>query len=278
MGYQAGNIIHYNKEIAAKLQELNKPLADNFPFSFFAYRRFYNDGNLLYLFNNPMWMEFCFQNSRWHSNSFWQKVAQMNDRQCFVDIWPDFPQDDPVFNAMYSFDMWNGMVCYQKHEDYIEAIAFVSTRENPQVKLFYLNNMGLINSYVTFFKSKGHDLINSKDKDLLIPYSLDTMPDDDVRDSNIATFLKQTQLRSYSLTIGLRDVLLTKREMECICCLSRGATIKEAAKLLGLSPRTVEHYLNLAKEKAHVKGTSELLYAFSKNENVVSSSHFYLNC
>lgn len=268
MRHQVGNIIQYNKEIAPQLNELNKPLADNFAFSFFAYRRFYNDGNLLYLFNNHKWMDFCFQNSSWYSNSFQQKVGKMNDRGCFIDIWPEFPHDDPVFSSMYALDIWNGMVYYQKHENYIETISFVSTRENPQVKHFYMNNMSLFNTYITYFKSKGHDLINPTDKSLFIPYPHHLIQNGTGRNDNTSTFLNQTQLKAYSLTIGLRDVLLTKREMESIYCLSRGMTIKEAARLLGISPRTVEYYLNLAKDKAQVKETSDLLQAFLKNENI----------
>jgi DNA-binding CsgD family transcriptional regulator len=270
---QIFNTVKYNEGIAPLLKELDKPLSENFSFSFFAYRRFYNDGQLLYLFNNPKWMEFCFQTNSWYSNNFWQKVDRINGNNYIIDIWPDTPHNDLVFNSMYEFDIWNGLVYYIKHDNYIETFTFSSTRDNPQVKQFYLNNLELLNSYITYFKSKGHELINNTDKRILLPYPSAKEHNAPCISSATNNFLNQTRLKFYSVSMGARDVLLTRREMDCLYCLSRGKTIKETAKLLGISPRTVEYYINLAKEKTRIMNSSELIQAFLKNQTVVSSYH-----
>jgi DNA-binding CsgD family transcriptional regulator len=273
MNLQFINTIKYNEGIASRLKELDKPLCENFSFSFLAYRRFYNDGQLLYLFNNSKWMEYCFGTNSWHSASFWQKVDRINDNHYLIDIWPEMPNNDQIFNAMYSYDIWNGLVYYIKHENYVETFSFASTRENPQVKLFYLNNLDLLNNYITYFKSKGHELINTTDKRVLIPYPCVKSQKSISVNTETNNFLTQTRLKFYSLSIGTKDVLLTKREMDCLYCLSRGKTVKETAKHLVISPRTVEYYLNLAKEKTRTPNTSELIQAFLQNKTVVSSYH-----
>lgn len=51
----------------------------------------------------------------------------------------------------------------------------------------------------------------------------------------------------------------TKRESECLFLLARGATIKKMAQILGLSPRTVEMYVNNLKYKLGVSYKSELV-------------------
>jgi steroid delta-isomerase-like uncharacterized protein len=52
--------------------------------------------------------------------------------------------------------------------------------------------------------------------------------------------------------------LLTKRERECLECLLRGKTAKETATILGLSPRTVESYIETIKRKLKCSNKGEL--------------------
>lgn len=52
---------------------------------------------------------------------------------------------------------------------------------------------------------------------------------------------------------------LTSREREIIAAIAEGLTSKEIARLLKLSPRTVETYRSRLMDKLCVKNTSELL-------------------
>lgn len=52
---------------------------------------------------------------------------------------------------------------------------------------------------------------------------------------------------------------LTKRQKECLFYLSRGMTIKQIANKLALSPRTVEHYLDVVKDKLGCHSKSQLI-------------------
>lgn len=54
-------------------------------------------------------------------------------------------------------------------------------------------------------------------------------------------------------------VYLTRREAECFYLLSRFTTIKKIAKILALSPRTVETYLNQIKSKMGILYKAELI-------------------
>jgi DNA-binding CsgD family transcriptional regulator len=47
-----------------------------------------------------------------------------------------------------------------------------------------------------------------------------------------------------------RDIIMSKREMECLSLLSKGKRAKEIASFFSLSPRTVESYLNNVKIKS----------------------------
>lgn len=52
---------------------------------------------------------------------------------------------------------------------------------------------------------------------------------------------------------------LTHRQADCLYYLTQGKSAKEIARLLGLSPRTVEYYLNIQKKKFNCKDRSELV-------------------
>jgi DNA-binding CsgD family transcriptional regulator len=68
----------------------------------------------------------------------------------------------------------------------------------------------------------------------------------------------------------LQHPLLTEREAECFYYLGRGYATKKIAKILNLSTRTVEGYINATKEKMGVIHKSELVekaveYVFTKH-------------
>ncbi len=56
-----------------------------------------------------------------------------------------------------------------------------------------------------------------------------------------------------------QKLFFPKREQECLYLLVTGKTIKQIARILKLSPRTVEHYLESVKEKTGTTHRSELI-------------------
>lgn len=63
----------------------------------------------------------------------------------------------------------------------------------------------------------------------------------------------------------INNVYLSKREIECLYFLARGKTAKMIAKILTLSPRTVEYYIDNIKVKLNVRSKSELIDKFIEN-------------
>lgn len=53
---------------------------------------------------------------------------------------------------------------------------------------------------------------------------------------------------------------LTPRQLDCLLYLTKGMTLKQIAKQLILSPKTVEHYLEAAKTKLKCRSRAELIF------------------
>jgi PAS domain S-box-containing protein len=81
----------------------------------------------------------------------------------------------------------------------------------------------------------------------------------DERPFRLQDVLKSIKAKKYFLTGEYEDIYLTKRQAECAYCLANGKTVKETGKLLGLSYRTIEFYLENVKVKLGVNTRSELI-------------------
>lgn len=57
----------------------------------------------------------------------------------------------------------------------------------------------------------------------------------------------------------LQDIYFSRRETECLHHIVDGKTAKQIANILGLSPRTIEHYIENIKKKMKVHSKAELI-------------------
>lgn len=71
------------------------------------------------------------------------------------------------------------------------------------------------------------------------------------------------------------ECLLSKRELECLEFLAHGKRTKEIALQLGLSPRTVESYVNAMKMKTKCFSTSKLIDIYWRELEKKELSVFY---
>lgn len=76
---------------------------------------------------------------------------------------------------------------------------------------------------------------------------------------------KNKKERSYTLDLVSQDKELSEREKECVFFLLRGLSMKQIAYHLGLSPRTVEFYIEKIKIKLNCNSKSKIIeYGLSK--------------
>lgn len=76
---------------------------------------------------------------------------------------------------------------------------------------------------------------------------------------NRIDILKFLTARNFLVKREPIEIYLSRREMQCLLYLVKGKTAKEAAQEMYISPRTVEDYIGLIKEKLGCKTRSELV-------------------
>ena len=109
---------------------------------------------------------------------------------------------------------------------------------------------------------KASTIINSSKENNLIYPKANDKKDFELTGSTVAQFLEETDVNKYWLD---SVHYLSKREAECIFYLLQGKSTKDTGRLMKISPRTVECYINNVKNKLNCYYKGDLLDKISNS-------------
>lgn len=257
--------ICYNIEKRGEIKIICLPLENYFNFGLIHYRRFYSVGGMISLYNHEKWMEFSFKEKQLYSTVLHEKLKNLQDKNTLIYLWPLEPLNDVIYQGLYNHDLWNGITLYKKRADYIESYAFATSKENTNITNIYISEIDVLEHFISYFRSKiSCILTNSVEKEIILPFSHDFSLESE-RDIIKKQFLQNTPINNFYLRVKGMDISITKREKECLSFLSLGKKPKEIARLLGLSSRTVESYIEHVKIKTNSHSTSQLIGIYQEN-------------
>ena len=243
-------IYEFNKEALLLISQICEPLQTNFNFNLITYRRFYNDGKMLYLFNHKEWMRFVLEKELWTTTRFQEKIKLINQSYSIHSIWEDkYLEKEEIYKALFEHNIWNGISIYRKFEHYIETFAFASMRENTSLLNFYIEHMETIEHFILYFRQQINSITKKMDPRILIPFEIQPLITPEPAKLEIKNFFEKTPLKKITLNISGIDCSFSMREMECLISTIKGKTSKEIGRKLDLSPRSVEKYIDNIKEK-----------------------------
>lgn len=131
----------------------------------------------------------------------------------------------------------------------------------------HLNYASLLKAFVNYFKEQCRSILQSNS----VPYlSLGNLIGNDFISSGVCkTKNDYDKIYKYLKEIGLGDEItkveaLSSREKECVKLLLKGKSAKESGTALGLSVRTIEHYLDNVKLKFKCQYKNEIFSAAEK--------------
>jgi DNA-binding CsgD family transcriptional regulator len=162
------------------------------------------------------------------------------------------------FNLAYPIDF------FEQHDGYIDLFCFTSTPDNPEIINFYFNHMDVLEKFILYYKEKAANLIQSCEKQkIIIPKHMraNFNSHSGIVKNDSPTLFREKQAGKYylDLTEKYKQIAFSKREIDCLNKLVMGYSAKETAKELGLSPRTIEAYLNNAKSKLGCHKKSDVI-------------------
>lgn len=255
----------YYQSVKEKFHDICEPLLTHFDIRV-AYLKFFKDNKYLFLNNygNDEFTHLRFTEIHDDGQVFAQQRQKAKTQKSHHLLWPTVvKEDDHLMRSLFEADIWHGLSIINKLEDGDEIFSFVTSRDNGNITDFYINCPDVLNYFITYFKSKAVDLIDTSDhKKLAILKPTLTASTAQIGANlcnQVQSFMNDVEVDRVFVETKLGPQYLSKREFDSLIHVAQGKTAKEIARELDISPRTVETYLNKVKCKTGATLKSDLV-------------------
>lgn len=237
----------FNQQINSVISEICKPLYEYYDLNLVTYRRFYNNGKLLYIFNNKEWMDFVLNQELWITSNFKNQIPHISKEESILALWDEkYLKTDKIYQGLYAHNIWNGVSVYKKFDTYVETFAFAGEKSSSKLLNLYINTPEVIEHFILYFRERFNVFLKKIDPNILISFDIGNWIEKTLVDEKIDEFFKATPINKFLIE---EKIGISYREMQCLIWSIRGKTSKEIARLINLSPRSVEKYLDNIKAK-----------------------------
>ena len=240
----------YYLAIAGRVETLCKPFLKALGVSHFWYNRYYYDGTTIEITNykgylNHILLEYDYLDFHevLHQANNIMKVGQR--RRAFYPV-----EQQLTIDFTRKLDIYNVFEIIEKKQDYIEGVSLAFDHPSTNASEIYFNSIELIEYFIKYFKKVASSFIKEAKSNLIFLPPIKTQHDFGI--NNICYDLA-------SIVKNFNPYGFTPRESECITHLKRGLTYKEVAFKMGISPKTIEDYINNIKRKTGLYSKSKIL-------------------
>lgn len=241
---------------ADKVRQLSKDFCHPLGVTTFGYVRIYHEGHVSWVTSNPDQDRFLIESGALNDDPLVNTPEALKEGQY---LW----FNDRQFlgcEAFYRdrarlFQMDHGMVIVRHKKNYLETCCFSGLLSHKPLYNLFMNEIALFNIFMGYFTKQ-------LDRRLLM------MLEKGIKLSDIkSSFEKSSQRNPYDSTYpsflitacGCENITkLSQREKECLVLLRQGYSYQEIGALLKLSHRTIEHYIESAKNKLGLERRSQL--------------------
>lgn len=265
----------YAKAIYARYTDIVKPLS-YLGIDHFGYMKIFKNGSYLALNDDLNYMRAYFSTIKNQGEFFKTELCPIAELKYTMvpTVIDEFSRkQDPIMHLAYDFNIWNIFCIYRcDATDFAEVFCFATGKDRQIDSKFYLDNILLLEQFIKYFKQQAADLIDTTDKRKLAYF-------DERFNFDAGCTIEKHKIHEFLDKISVGDVCLlgrsgdkialSKQESKCIKFISLGNSMKETAKILNLSPRTVESYLNNVKFKTGYYYKSQLIKSFLDSHNIV---------
>jgi DNA-binding CsgD family transcriptional regulator len=261
------SVFQYNSDINLLVKRICNDFFTKMHITYFCHGTFLNDGTASTIITSLNFLKNVLEDDILVKKStlFSSQVRKTPIGGKRTLIWTGTPSDLRS-QTLYEHGVWHGISIIKRSEDKVQYWGFGTDRDRSMILNDFINNPVIFEDFMSYFKEKASDIVSFEDKSRLLVTG-DTLPMYDSQEGK-----KVFQLKNYFLKnkkIDENSPTLSARELEGISYLAQGKTIKEAALVMHISPKTLEHYLQNAKLKINCHRKSDLIQFLMTNYNSV---------
>ena len=227
---------HISFTTIPEIQNIVQELFCATPVVYMHYARIYHDSKATILVSDAKWHDY------YMSHKFYLSADNVTkENTCLVKALPGHQQEA---QDIIQFGLDNKFEITMEYKDYYETIGLAGKAGDESIINFYFNQLGIIKENILLFKEKATPLICEADKS----------------ENILQLALNQPEVNTPKINLFKKNSFkLSKQEINCIRLLAYGRTAKQIAKQLRISHRTVEAYLENARNKSMSKNSIELV-------------------
>jgi DNA-binding CsgD family transcriptional regulator len=158
------------------------------------------------------------------------------------------------------FDFKHTFTIVKKKRGFTDVYHFGTALSNPSIYQIYINNLDILDRFITFFNAniKQSKVLKRAYNIIINPHQAASNVElDDPDDLLFKT--QETRQAILKALIPPDETILSKTEIKCAQLVLAGKTAKEIANLLGCSYRTIEDRLRSLKKKLEAKNKTDLI-------------------
>jgi DNA-binding CsgD family transcriptional regulator len=219
------------------VKDLTKDLYKNTDITFFAYIKATIDGASNILVSDSGLVKEWFQKG---NRIFTGYNDEYKSAQTFSYYCAEKFPTDLIKMAREKFSLYNGISIVRRYKDYFELFGFADSNQSMDTSGRYMSYCSYLENYGNYFVKVGKDLIN---------YAMQNpLPEKYALKEDKSIFLGNNTHR-YKVRGLYGDTYLTPVEYISLQMILKGKSYKEIARVLAVSPKTIEKYLTSVRNK-----------------------------
>jgi DNA-binding CsgD family transcriptional regulator len=260
-----------NLQLAPELSAVCARFMEAFSITDVGYTKFCSDGKRIIIETSQDFMHSCqelsleaeISNFRFYLESF----QRTSPNKIYNYLLP-CETTDPLFNLLHQHNICHGISFFIRGEGEVEVVHLASYSLGVKATEFYINDLPTFHEFARFVceQMKTKQLqhyewlqINPLAELICTPIIPDFAAEDAKKfEFEILTPPLLHEASCYVMTQA-GEVRVSSREQDCLSLLVAGFSIKEVARMLMLSPRTIESYVNNLRYKTGATSKQELI-------------------
>lgn len=266
--------IEFHQSVNERFKEICSPLHD-LGIKGYCYFQTLKDGAHLLHFNN---FELAMEQYTTITNEgklFTSLIENSSSELKYAYVMGDIgkfdSKNDAILLTSWRHNHWNILTTRRlKNDKTFEGWAFSLGRNFQNPQSFFEKRIDLIKRFIAYFEIVGADLIDMSDRKKLLTFDQRFCFHKNSEDAELVKasveFLRKTSLKGLAFQHKGQVLKFTKRQGQCLYYLAQNSTIKEIARILDISPRTVEGFLQTLKDKTQLSTKRELINLVNDNK------------